>query len=66
MTINPLKPKLISVIFKNTVCTAKEATHFNITEINWLMLFKEIIATYSENHVELVYTLSGQNTVTER
>jgi hypothetical protein len=29
--------------------------------INWLMLFKEIIAVYSENHMKLINTLCGQN-----
>jgi hypothetical protein len=32
------------------VSTAKKTPHFTITKINWLTLFKEIIAVYSENH----------------
>jgi hypothetical protein len=45
-----LKPKLVYIIFKNSARTAKETPHFTITKINWLTLFKEIIAVYSENH----------------
>jgi hypothetical protein len=45
---NTFKPKLFQVIFKNSVHTA----HFTITKIKWLMLFKEIISVYSDNHIE--------------
>jgi hypothetical protein len=50
--INCLKPKLIKIIFKNSVRTAKKTQHFTITKINWLTLFKEIIAVYSENYTK--------------
>jgi hypothetical protein len=40
------------MLFKNPVRTSKRTPHFTITEINWLTLFKEIIAVYSENHAE--------------
>jgi hypothetical protein len=43
-------------IFKNSVRTAKKTQHFTIAKINWLMLFKEIIAVYSENHTEQINT----------
>jgi hypothetical protein len=49
-----LKPKLIKIVFKNSVRTAKKTPHFTITKINWLTLFKEIIAVHSENHTELL------------
>jgi hypothetical protein len=39
-------------IFKNSVRTSKRTPHFTITKINWLTLFKEIIAVYTENHTE--------------
>jgi hypothetical protein len=45
--VNPLGPENIINclnIFKNSVRTAKKTQHFTITEISWLMLFKEIIA----------------------
>jgi hypothetical protein len=32
--INPLKPKLAKIIFKNSVRTAKKTQHFTITKIN--------------------------------
>jgi hypothetical protein len=45
-----LKPKIVCIIFKNSVRTAKKTQHFTITKINWLTLFKEIIAVYRVNH----------------
>jgi hypothetical protein len=45
--------------YNNSVCTAKKTQHFTITKINWLMLFKEIIAVYSENHTKRINTLCG-------
>jgi hypothetical protein len=45
------------MLFKNPVRTSKRTPHFTITNINWLTLFKEIIAVYSENH-----TKQAQNT----
>jgi hypothetical protein len=41
--LNPMKPKHVLMIFKNSVRTSKRTPHFTITKINWLMLFKEII-----------------------
>jgi hypothetical protein len=40
------------MLFKNPVRTSKRTPQFTITAINWLTLFKEIIAVYSENHTE--------------
>jgi hypothetical protein len=40
------------MLFKNSVRTSKRTLHFTITKINWLMLFKEIIAVYIENHAK--------------
>jgi hypothetical protein len=34
------------------VRTAKKTQLFTITKINWLMLFKEIIAVYCGNHTK--------------
>jgi hypothetical protein len=47
---------IVCVIFKNSVRTSKRTPHFTITKINWLMLFKEIIAVYSENHTNTINT----------
>jgi hypothetical protein len=55
-TINPLQPNLVYIIFKNSVRTAKKTQHFTITKINWLTLFKEIIAVYGENHTKHINT----------
>jgi hypothetical protein len=44
------------MLFKNPVCTSKRTPHFTITKINWLMLFKEVIAVYSENHAKPINT----------
>jgi hypothetical protein len=46
----PLKPRHENMIFKNSVRTAKKTQLFTITKINWLTLFKKIIAVYIENH----------------
>jgi hypothetical protein len=59
--LNPLKPKLVHALSKRSVCTKKKTPHFTITKINWLTLFWEIIAVYSENHTKYIYTLCGQN-----
>jgi hypothetical protein len=53
---NPLKPKLVKIIFNNSVRTAKKTQHFTITNINWLTLFKEIIAVYIKNHMKPIST----------
>jgi len=44
------------MLFKNSVRTSKRTLHFTITKINWLMLFKEIIAVYSEKHTKPINT----------
>jgi hypothetical protein len=49
---NPLKSKLVKIVFKNSVRTAKKTQHFTITKINWLTLFKEIITVYFEKHTK--------------
>jgi hypothetical protein len=40
------------MLFKNSVRTSKRTLHFTITKINWLTLFREMIAVYSENHTK--------------
>jgi hypothetical protein len=42
--------------------TSKKTQRVSITMINWLMLFRKIIAIYSENHMKPINTLYGQNT----
>jgi hypothetical protein len=44
------------MLFKNPVRTSKRTPHFTITKINWLTLFKEMIAVYSEKHTKHINT----------
>jgi hypothetical protein len=53
--------KLQGHLFKHSARTAKKTQHFTITKINWLTLFKEIIAVYSENHMKYISSLCEQN-----
>jgi hypothetical protein len=39
VTHNPLKTKLVYILFKNPVRTSKRTPPFTITKINWLMLY---------------------------
>jgi hypothetical protein len=50
--MNPLKSKIVQIIFKNPVRTSKRTPHFTNSKINWLMLFKEIIAVKNEKRKE--------------
>jgi hypothetical protein len=54
--VNPLKTTIFFIIFKNPVRTSKRTPHFTIKKINWLTLFKEIIAVYNENHTKPINT----------
>jgi hypothetical protein len=56
-----LRPKAHLNNIKNSGRTSKKTQHVSITKINYLMLFKEIIAVYSENHMKPINTLCGQN-----
>jgi hypothetical protein len=42
-----LKPKLLCILFKNSVRKSKKTQRFAITKNRCLMLFKKIIAVYS-------------------
>jgi hypothetical protein len=55
-------PTHIYIIFKHSIPTTKTVQHFSITYINWLLLFREIIAVYYENRAKPIDTLFGQNT----
>jgi hypothetical protein len=43
------------------ICSSETPVPTYITTINWLTLFKEIIAVYSENHMKHINALCGQN-----
>jgi hypothetical protein len=51
-----LMTKLIYTTFRNSALTANKTQNFTITQINWLTLFKEIIAVYSENRAKYINT----------
>jgi hypothetical protein len=54
--INPLRSKLVYIIFKNSGRISKRTPHFTITKIKWLMLFKQVIAVYSEKDKKPINT----------
>jgi hypothetical protein len=56
-----LKPETYS-INTNSVRTSQEAHHVTATKTYRLMLFREPVAFYCENHMEHTDTLCGQNT----
>jgi hypothetical protein len=60
--VNPLKPKLIQIIFNNSVLNSEKIHCFSIKKIG---LFSKIIAVYSENHMKPVNILCGQNAVAD-
>jgi hypothetical protein len=41
-----------SAVFNNSVCTTKKTQHFTVLKISLLMLFKDIITVYIENHMK--------------
>jgi hypothetical protein len=45
-------------LYKSSVCTSQETHHASATEVNWLMLFREIIAIYCENHMKNTHIYS--------
>jgi hypothetical protein len=44
------------MLFKNSVRTSKRTPNFTITSINFVKLFKEMTAVYSENHAKPINT----------
>jgi hypothetical protein len=56
-----LNPNLIQIIVKYSVPAINKTPHFFITKISWLMLLREIIALYIENHMKPINILCGQN-----
>jgi hypothetical protein len=49
------------MVFKNVVRTSQETHYVSATRPNRLMLFRETVAVYCENHTEHTDTLCGQN-----
>jgi hypothetical protein len=52
MPARPSDKDRMGVKTLDSVHISKRTPHFTITYINWLTLFKEIIAVCSENHTE--------------
>jgi hypothetical protein len=48
-------------LYKNSVRTSQETRYVSATETNRLILFRETVAVYCENHTEHTNTLCGQN-----
>lgn len=44
----------VEIVFGNQNRTSKETQHMQFTNINWLILFKKIIAFYAVHHTENV------------
>jgi hypothetical protein len=39
------------ILYKDSVCTSQETHYISTTKIRWLLLLRETIHVYSENHV---------------
>jgi hypothetical protein len=48
-------------VYKNPVRTSQETHYVSAANPNRLMLFRETVAVYCENHTEHINTLCGQN-----
>jgi hypothetical protein len=48
-------------VYKNVVRTTQEIYYISATKPNLLMLFRETIAVYCENHMKHTNALCGQN-----
>jgi hypothetical protein len=44
-------------MYKNSVPTSQETHHISATKPNRLMMFRETVAVYSENHMEHINAL---------
>jgi hypothetical protein len=49
------------IVHKNSVRTSQETHYVSATNTHRLMLFRETVAVYCENHTEHINTLYGQN-----
>jgi hypothetical protein len=57
----PLRLNFLFIIYNNLVRTWQETHYVSATKPSRLMLFRETVAVYSENHMEHTNTLCGQN-----
>jgi hypothetical protein len=59
--VNHLKTEFLTRLYKNSVRTSQETHYVSATKPNQLMLSREELAVYCENHMEHNNTLCGQN-----
>jgi hypothetical protein len=52
-----------NAVYINSDRTSQETHYVSTTKPNRLMLFREIIAVYCENHTDHINTLCGQNAI---
>jgi hypothetical protein len=53
--------KYVYIIYKNSVRTSPETQYVTTTKPNQLMLFRETVTVYCENHMEHTDTFCGEN-----
>jgi hypothetical protein len=56
-TLNSLKSELLQNNTYNSVLTSQETNYFSATKTSLLMLFRETVAVYCENHMRHTNTL---------
>jgi hypothetical protein len=49
INLSPVKTKIVKIILKNP-------QYFTITNTSWLMLFREAVPVYTENHTKTINT----------
>jgi hypothetical protein len=54
-------PPGIQILYNNTLRISQKTHYVSTTEPNRLILFRETVAVYCENHAEHIDTLCGQN-----
>jgi hypothetical protein len=57
--------EFIRIIFNNSARTAKRTQHFTVPRINCLILFKEVLADYSKNHMKPINTMLATCRITD-
>jgi hypothetical protein len=60
-TIRNTQIHCVGRIYSNSVRTSEETHYISATKPNRLMLFRETVTVYCENHTEHTDTLCGQN-----
>jgi hypothetical protein len=56
-----VETEISSVAYKNLVRTSQETHYVSATKPNRLLLFRETVAVYCENHTEHTNTIYEQN-----